>query len=382
MGSRLHAAAGVGGLDGGSGAPDSALVSAEELRALATLAEPLASGRDEILAHWREQAERTLGADSATPADELALLLRRDLDGLVVSLREGSAAPFAEAASLVGGELVDRGLPFARAVAAACFLSEATLTVVGAADAPAQQRILQKLGHYRVLLLADQYFRCGIALVSAADRPSGETSDGGVDESVSSPQRYGLVGDSPPMRDLYRGIESAARGHSTVFIVGESGTGKELTARAVHERSARAKRPLVVVNCAALPAGLFESELFGHREGAYTGAQHSHAGLVRAAAGGSLFLDEITEMPASVQAKLLRVLEEGTVRPVGTTEEIPAQVRFIASTNRDPEEAVRAGVLRASISSLGSWPSAVFARSSASTPMRSRSCSSTPGRAT
>jgi DNA-binding NtrC family response regulator len=151
------------------------------------------------------------------------------------------------------------------------------------------------------------------------------------------------------MLEVFRRIEAAAKGNGTVFLVGESGTGKELAARAVHECGDSPDRPHLVVNCAALPKDLIESELFGHTKGAYTGAQHAHQGLVRAAEGGTLLLDEITEMPIEVQAKLLRVLEEGSIRPVGTTLEQPVRVRFIASTNRDPEQAVRSGVLREDI---------------------------------
>lgn len=349
MVSRQHAAArDVGGARGDEG-KGRGVVGAADLRALEPAAEELAARRDDILASWRQQFDAALGADPIAPTEELALLLRRDLDGLVAGVRQASVAPFADAVRSVGGELLDRGLSFPRAAWLASLLAEATVGVLDRERPASERAALARLGHFRIVVLADQYFRCGLDSAHA-DAPLVEVADdGGAEAAPRPPQRYGLVGDSPPMRALYRAIEAASKGHGTVFIVGESGTGKELTARAVHAQSMRAERPLVVVNCAALPAGLFESELFGHTEGAYTGAQRSHAGLVRAAAGGALFLDEITEMPASVQAKLLRVLEEGTVRPVGTTQEIPAKVRFIASTNRDPEHAVRAGVLRADV---------------------------------
>jgi transcriptional regulator with PAS, ATPase and Fis domain len=148
------------------------------------------------------------------------------------------------------------------------------------------------------------------------------------------------------MRALYDQIAAAARGKGAVLIAGESGTGKELIARAIHERSGSAQRPFIAVNCAALPRELIESELFGHRKGAYTGAATAYPGLIQSAAGGTLFLDEVTETALETQAKLLRVLEERAVRPVGTPNEVKVDVRFVASTNRDPDKAVEAGLVR------------------------------------
>jgi two-component system response regulator PilR (NtrC family) len=127
--------------------------------------------------------------------------------------------------------------------------------------------------------------------------------------------------------------------------VGESGTGKELVARAIHECGTTAA-PFVALNCAAIPRDLIESELFGHKRGAFSGANAEYLGLFRAADGGTLFLDEVTEMSPETQSRLLRAVQERTVRPVGSTSEIPVDVRLIASTNRNPEEAVRNGQLR------------------------------------
>ncbi|MCK6552142.1 sigma 54-interacting transcriptional regulator, partial [Myxococcota bacterium] len=156
----------------------------------------------------------------------------------------------------------------------------------------------------------------------------------------------GLVGASKAMERLYGRIELAARGRETVLVVGESGVGKELVARAVHRVSGDPEGRFVAVNCAALPAELVESELFGHRRGAFSGAASEHAGLVRAADGGTLFLDEITELAPAAQAKLLRVIQERTVRPVGAIQEEPVRVRIVAATNRSLREATDGGVLR------------------------------------
>ncbi len=155
-----------------------------------------------------------------------------------------------------------------------------------------------------------------------------------------------IIGQSEAMRDLFLKIQGAARISSPVIITGESGTGKELVARAIHYASPRAEKAFIPVNCAALPSQLIESELFGHKKGAFTGAVTSSEGLFKAADGGTIFLDEIGEMPKETQSKLLRVLQERTVRPVGGTDEIKIDVRVITATNVDLEDAIEEGVFR------------------------------------
>ena len=149
-----------------------------------------------------------------------------------------------------------------------------------------------------------------------------------------------MLGTSPPMRAMFELVASAASTRATTLITGESGTGKELVAQALHQRSPRRDQPFVALNCSAVPATLLESELFGHVRGAFTDAVESRAGLFVKAAGGTLFLDEIGELPLDLQPKLLRVLQERTVRPVGGDREIPVDVRVVAATNRDLERAV------------------------------------------
>jgi DNA-binding NtrC family response regulator len=155
-----------------------------------------------------------------------------------------------------------------------------------------------------------------------------------------------LVGDSPPMRRLRDIIAKVAPTGCPVLIEGESGTGKELVAAAIHRLSPRARGPFIPVNCSAIPADLIESELFGHVRGAFTGAVSDSSGLFRGANDGSLFLDEIVELPTTLQAKLLRVLQDMEVRPVGATKSIPVDVRVVAATNRDLEQAMAQGALR------------------------------------
>ena len=155
-----------------------------------------------------------------------------------------------------------------------------------------------------------------------------------------------IVAVSPGMERVFRLMENAAASTINVLIEGETGTGKELVARAIHRTSNRGDGPFLAVNCAALQEGLLESELFGHRRGAFTGAINEHQGLFRAASGGVIFLDEISEMSLSMQAKLLRVLQEGELTPVGDTRPLKVDVRVVSATNRDLMAAVQNGTFR------------------------------------
>lgn len=165
-------------------------------------------------------------------------------------------------------------------------------------------------------------------------------------KETQQPDVTGLVGNSPAMQSLKQMIQQVAPERATVFIVGETGTGKELVAKALHEASPRQPALFVAVNCAAIPADILESELFGHEKGAFTGAVKERIGKFELANGGTLFLDEITEMPIQLQSKLLRVLQESVVEKLGGNRQIALDVRVVAATNRDPIQAVREGKLR------------------------------------
>jgi two-component system response regulator PilR (NtrC family) len=165
-------------------------------------------------------------------------------------------------------------------------------------------------------------------------------------EQLKTPFLENIIGKSPAMLELFSVISKFARSNANVLIAGESGTGKELVAKAIHNLSPRKEHHFVAINCAAIPEGLLESELFGYMKGAFTGAVANKHGLFELANDGTLFLDEIVEMPLSLQAKLLRVIEDGIFRRLGSTADIKVDVRIISATNKDIENAVNQGLLR------------------------------------
>ncbi|WP_415894456.1 sigma-54-dependent transcriptional regulator [Neptuniibacter sp. PT8_73] len=165
-------------------------------------------------------------------------------------------------------------------------------------------------------------------------------------DAAAAENRTNIIGSCQPMQELDKRIKKVARTQATVLIQGESGTGKELAARAIHEQSNRANIPMISVNCAAIPESLIESELFGHEKGAFTGASSSRSGLLEAADGGTLFLDEIGELPLEAQARLLRFLQEGEIRRVGSVQSKKVDVRLIAATHRNLKELAKQNEFR------------------------------------
>ena len=168
----------------------------------------------------------------------------------------------------------------------------------------------------------------------------------GQPDHTEAPQ---FIGSSALMVDFYKQIARVADAWASVLIEGESGTGKELTARALHQLSSRQEKPFVVVHCGAIPDNLLESELFGYEKGAFTGADHHHEGLIASAQGGTIFLDEITEMSSALQGKLLRFMQDGEVRKLGGHEVRHVTVRVVAAANRDVDEEVRKGLFRSDL---------------------------------
>jgi DNA-binding NtrC family response regulator len=185
-----------------------------------------------------------------------------------------------------------------------------------------------------------------------------------------------VIGQSQVMRELFELVDAVAPSNANVLIQGENGTGKELIANALHQRSPRAAGPFIKINCAAIPKDLIESELFGYKKGAFTGANADKDGLLELAEGGALMLDEIGEMPAYLQTKLLRVLQEREYRPIGSERFVKVDFRLICATNIDLDAALRRGAGSAKISTSASTPSSCACRRCASAPKTSR-CSAT-----
>ncbi len=186
-----------------------------------------------------------------------------------------------------------------------------------------------------------------------------------VGDEAPIPMRYGMVGDSKPMREVAALLDKVIASDVPVLVLGETGTGKELVARALHQYGARKGKPFLAENCAAVPAELLESELFGHKKGSFTGAYTDRPGHFVAADKGTVFLDEIGDMPLAMQPKLLRVLQEGEVRPVGANKVVKVDVRIVAATNKD---------LRAMCKAARSARTSTFA--SRSSPCSCRRCAS------
>ncbi|MCL4139274.1 UNVERIFIED_CONTAM: hypothetical protein GTU68_053542, partial [Idotea baltica] len=186
-----------------------------------------------------------------------------------------------------------------------------------------------------------------IALERALERRALEQENRRLRLAVGRTASFGdLVGKSVAMNDVYALIRKFSEGRGNVLITGESGTGKEIVARTIHFSGSRASRAFVPINCTAMPEGVLESELFGHARGAFTGAHADKVGLFEEASGGTIFLDEIGDMPSGLQGKLLRVLQEREIRPVGSNRSVKIDVRVIAATNRDIKEEVNEGRFR------------------------------------
>lgn len=197
---------------------------------------------------------------------------------------------------------------------------------------------------YRVV---EMYLRSGCTIRAGSTELLFSVLDGEVDIPATLSDGFGpLVGSSLPMRELYAIVDRAAPTNVTVLIGGETGTGKELVARAIHERSPRAHGPFIVLDCGAIPANILESEVFGHEKGAFTGAHARRAGLLEEANGGTLFVDEVGELPIELQPKLLRALDRREIRRLGGRETIALDLRIVAATNRDLAVEVNRGAFR------------------------------------
>src|ERR687886_356717 len=196
-------------------------------------------------------------------------------------------------------------------------------------------------------LSAEKLNRLKALIPKALDKFNVKQTNRALASELEKLTHYGeLTGQSDAMRQVYQIIDAVAPSTASVLILGESGTGKELVARALHQKSERAKGPFFALNCAALPKDILENELFGHEKGAFTGSTNEKPGAFEMSDGGTLFLDEVAEMAPDIQVKLLRALEQRTVRRLGGKREIPVDIRIVAATNKDLEKAIAEGELR------------------------------------
>jgi two-component system response regulator PilR (NtrC family) len=289
--------------------------------------------------------------DEAGLREMLGVLLRRA--GFEVELVDGVTSAKARLASEGVFDLVvcDLAMPDGsgmEVLAAAKKRDDALQVIMVTAFATTEQAVeAMRLGAYDYIQKPFKNNELLAQIEKALEKSSIVLQNRSLRAQVAANFRVGdLIGKSPRMRAVMDLVRRVASGRSSVLITGESGTGKEVVARALHDAGERAAQPFVTVNCGALPEALMESELFGHEKGAFTGANTKKDGLFRAAHGGTLFLDEVGELPTPLQVKLLRVLQERKVRPVGGTQELEVDVRVLAATNRDVEQAVREGVFR------------------------------------
>jgi len=288
--------------------------------------------------------------DSPSLARTYESFLRKDVADVTIAETGAAARAFMAESSPPDAILLDLALPDAhglellqewRGAGIVCpvvvITANGSLTIaVDAMREGATDFLVKPFGAERLLT----------TLKNAAEKSRLERVVTTYEKAAGRAEFSGFVGKSLPMQALYRMIEAAAPSNASVLISGETGTGKELTAQAVHRNSKRRRKSLVSLNCGAIPKDLIESELFGHVKGAFTGATADRAGAAERADGGSLFLDELGEMPIELQPKLLRFLQTGEYMRVGDSKVRHADIRFIAATNRDPLQAVRAGVLR------------------------------------
>jgi DNA-binding NtrC family response regulator len=223
----------------------------------------------------------------------------------------------------------------------------AVILLTGAGTIEMAVRAIQEEGAFHYFEKPIDFAKLRLVVERAVEYSEARRENDALRRQLRDRGAFGeLVGTSEPMRQIYALIEQVAPSTASVLITGESGTGKELVARTVHNLSPRKNAPFVAINCSAIPETLMESELFGHERGAFTGAASRRLGCFELANGGTLLLDEIAEMPFSLQAKLLRVLEDRNIRRLGAAHEVSVDVRVLAATNRDPLESVRRGTFR------------------------------------
>ena len=316
-----------------------------EIEALKPLLRLMVASIDQLLDSWYEAYTGYFDTTQSIPTltePEFGAIFKPYLCEGLNALATGRTVEYSALIGHLGEVLADRKVPFAEVLLSLRTYEDSVLAELPQSILSLELlRMFSKLGDAMLAMISERYFRS--AAVRAAHFSNAHSASAAGDNA--SPVNA-IVGFSPAMRRLRDLITAAAQVRGTVLLVGESGTGKELVASAIHQSSSTPETPFIAVNCAAIPRDLIESELFGYQRGAFSGANSHFLGLFRSAEKGTLFLDEVTEMSPETQSKILRAIQERTVRPLGSTREIPVDVRLIASTNRNPEEAVRSGQLR------------------------------------
>lgn len=314
------------------------------------LIQAIQTRKGQVVQEWHMLYSSRFGAHHAISEKFFQEVYGPNLRAAAMCIVQGDAAGFVSLATELGEQLARAGLPFAAMVSHLSLWKESCAKALAddSAELCFAVILMDKLSSGFVSAAADGYFRHTEASPPGQTAAPAEVKLERAAPASTHSSFYGLVGRSAPMRWVFEQVRRVAPGSpaAPVLIVGETGTGKELAARAIHAYGPRHDGPFIAINCAALPRELIESELFGYVRGAFSGAGAENLGLFRAATGGTLLLDEITEMGGELQAKLLRVLQERTVRPVGSVTEVPVDVRIIASTNRDPQSLLASGLLR------------------------------------
>jgi len=324
----------------------------DEVEILAHIIGVIRANRDAFVQHWSELCASLFGAHLGFPEQLFREHYVPYLRSAVLRLGSGDGASFWNFSGVLGEQLAAGGIPFSVFVAHLSLLQESCVSVLNEQGIEITRPMRLTIDRFTACCVsgaADGYYRTLNGSPHIAAIPA-ETAV--ISPSAMPPLEglfHGMVGRSREMQRVFEQIRRLASASAPVLIAGETGTGKELIARAIHNEGPRRGGPFVAVNCAALPSELIESELFGYKRGAFSGAVADHVGLFRAASGGTLFLDEITEMSCELQAKLLRVVQERTVRPLGSVTEVPIDARIITSTNRDPQEILACRVLRSDL---------------------------------
>jgi transcriptional regulator with PAS, ATPase and Fis domain len=320
-------------------------LSAEELDQIKPVTAALLENSGRIFTRWYEEHIATLDPCPRFSRIEVRNFFQRWHRDWVSALAQGNLPRYLEILREFGHSLALYRYSMAEMADLLNSLVKVEFEIIGPVVAAIEcQGVIEQLIGTANMVLTQAFIQTQTGLTASSADPDQRGTSSVADFQANHFE--GMAGVAPAMQELYRRVSAAAASLRTIFVIGESGTGKELVARAIHNRASDMTGPFVPVNCAAIPRDLIESELFGYRRGAFTGADKDSPGMCRAAEGGTLFLDEITEMRVDTQSKLLRVIQERTVKPIGDVREVPVNIRIIASTNRDPLKAIGAGILR------------------------------------